>query len=257
MLIACPKCNVPRELSRDRGKLCRTCTTKANRSRNWTPEGYEQSCIDCGKKWLTNSDTKATRCVSCSGTKLGKEMAQKNVKEPSEKKRYKVVCDDCNEQRFITANPKHRKTNLCGKCSRKATGKANKKEDKMRYFRICPECPEDDCTKQVSSAKLAGIKLCHKHSMKNRTRFVTKPYKKTNKQKTKEKDSETSYAMQRAIEINRQHKEAVKNIDFDKPLISVEKEKSRNMIDDWLKDNEPSIKDHPDMPYSHQIRNTI
>ena len=225
MLVKCRQCGDERELTRDRGKLCRKCTTENNRSRNWTPEGYLQSCIDCNKQWLTKSDTKATRCVKCSGTKLGFEMSQSNRKEEHEKKTYSITCSACNETRQITSNPRNRKTNLCGVCSRRATGISNKKPETI--------------------------------DKPKKKRNTPKTYTKSNKQKAKEVNSNYTEALMKVREINRRHREEMEIIESKPKKVEFTKEDRRSAIDEWLSNNKPSKIDHPKIPYSHQIRRYV
>lgn len=266
MLVSCPQCNEPREVTRDRGKLCRTCTTNNSRSRNWTPLGYKQSCIDCNKVWLTKADTKAERCVNCSGLKLGREMAKNNIKEESEKVRYKVVCSSCGVKRLITTNPTRRKTDLCGKCSRSYTGKSNKKHKESiekeveltvkqklnslmkrtgKLFRYCPSCPSDSNTIEVSTKEESGIKYCNEHKPNK-----PKTYSKTKVQKKKEKYY-PSQAIEKIREQNRKHKESVENNKVFAKLDKATEEECDDMISNWLEKNKPSIEIKHNEPFPH------
>ncbi len=83
--------------------------------------------------------------------------------------RYYHFCARCPNVRVAKMK---RKTNLCGDCSRKWRDKKMDKYEfdleamiikcipRVRYFRICPECPPESNTKQVGRKALSGIKLC-------------------------------------------------------------------------------------------------
>jgi len=180
MLVMCNGCGIARELSRDRGAKCKSCQQKSRRGANWTPEGYKQTCVDCGDIRLTKNDTKADRCKECSNAKNMYETSQKNRVE--EYKTYTHVCSECGKIRQSPA--KKRKTTLCGDCSRKSTGKSNRGKDKMRYFRICPTCPEDSNTSQVTAKINSGMKQCKKCLNKDkREATIANPKKYSSKHK--------------------------------------------------------------------------
>jgi len=121
-----------------------------------------------------------------------------------------------------------------------------------RHFRICPHCPSDNNTKQVKVAALGGIRPCVKHryidnpealaekeAKRQATRKANKANHKTTYRKTvKKKDKKVSKAaIEKQIQINRDHKATAKKIE--KKVVSQKTDKE--LVDVWLKKNNPTI----------------
>lgn len=119
---------------------------------------YTRVC-SCGDVAIvTYKPKEGTKCRLCRGREQAKVMHAKNTKKEGTHIRYTYECPDCGSIRVSAI--KH-KTAYCGKCNRRRTGEANKgKVKEMRYFRICPTCPEDSNTRKVASKLNAGIKQC-------------------------------------------------------------------------------------------------
>ncbi len=222
---------------------------------------YERVCACGDVKWVNYKPKDGTLCYTCSGREQAVNMAGKNVKKEEDKIRYYYFCPTCPT---INLNVDKRRTNWCGKCSRLY---AKKPKDKryfdmetmkmkipMRYFRICPHCPEDDNTKQVPREILGGIKPCVKHKYvdnpealkaKEEKRVATrkansdagkhkKVYKKT---RAKIQKKVSNLAIQKQIELNREHRERVD----ENELIPEQKMTDKEMMDKFLKKNKPSV----------------
>ena len=143
MQVECPQCHKPRELKTDRGDICRQCSDLSRRIDKNDDGEYDHTCIDCHTEWTTKTDTRATRCRVCQGKQVGISLAAFNTKPIEEHKRYTATCTNCGLVRVLKANPRNRKTTLCGMCNRSAIGRANQiKGPKPRWFAICEKCLE-------------------------------------------------------------------------------------------------------------------
>jgi len=276
MLVKCPNCPTIRELTKDRGNICRPCAAQKRRDELNThnfqhrihtdPKGktcsqYLRVCPCGDKKWVSYMPDLDTECQKCASSRLGKIMAKNNIKPESEKVRYEHTCSDCGKHRWLLVSPESRKTTLCGTCSAITTGKANKgKERKVRVpirrFRICMECGDTKEVKTVSSAK---AKLCRKCSLEQidysarsaksaATRVVTQKIKpkKPRKIYAKKVSEQTIKAEKKR---NQEHKAAVqeakKNVKIPKQKLSDD-----DMISKFLETHQPSVQmDTGPMPY--------
>ena len=138
----------------------------------------------CGDEKQYKSPTIATRCFACA-SKTRKEESLVGVKR---------TCIDCEKVDMLKTPSAVVKAPRCGSCAAKERAKnipmPSKKrkpiisEDGMRYFRICPECPEDNNTIEVSTEANSGVKRCLKCSMKHRKPRVRKSRAKTKKKYT-------------------------------------------------------------------------
>ncbi|MFK5937696.1 MAG: hypothetical protein QM497_04775 [Sulfurimonas sp.] len=200
---------------------------------------YEHTCIDCGCVWDTTHDTKSKRCKKCAGVAAGMWLKKANTKIESEKVRYKRVCESCGKVDMLTVK---RKTNFCGACNAKRVGKSNlgkrkNKEDCIKHFRICPDCPKDNNTVQVVKACNAGIKRCRGCSRKVMIKARKEARKVTGVKKPKIRHArnkvsqETIKAQQK---LNREHKKAVED-DTKNKTTELSKEQSRKMIENFYK----------------------
>ncbi len=136
--------------------------------------------------------------------------------------RYYHFCARCPDIRIAKMK---RKTNLCSDCSRRWRDKKMDKYEfdlkamiikcipRIRYYRICPECPPETNTKQVGRKALSGIKLCTKCNGKatgSANKGITKEYK---PRKTRRKVfSEAALAIMREEREFRARKEAAKEV---------------------------------------------
>ncbi len=263
MTTICEGCKKPREVTRIRPdtKYCRTCRMAIRREELNTAKcetrpvfvngrimhEYRRICACGDEKWVRYIPKPGAECRKCSSSKLGKAMAEGNRKKESEKIRYKRTCLDCGKVDMLTANPaNYRKTSLCGYCSSKARGKANRKHPvkkikiPIRHFRVCPDCEPEVACVEVSSAKNSGVKYCIKHKKQpsGKDRKQSKPYVKKIPSKTKEV---SNVAINRAREMNRQHREAVDNITKKKPKLITQTKTDDEMMAEFLKDNTVTV----------------
>jgi len=246
----CKSCGKTRKVQRLRKNhiegeyICQPCTNALKKIT------YIRVCDECGdeKKVANTKEANSKLCKKCSAKRLGKLMSEKNRKYPDGYvKRYTVTCPTCGKTREVTRNPKYAKTNNCLACTQilsglKRRGKKRKspkpKENKMRYFRFCPECDGDEAIKQVASKANAGMKLCKKHSQlanaKNRIGKKPKSYDMTNRNKKRVPKE----AIEKQIAINRKHKKLVEQ---EKKTIPEAKLSDEEMIANFLKNNKPSV----------------
>ena len=274
MTTICERCDEPREVTRIRKetKYCQTCRMAIRRealnvagweSRPTAVNGrkmheYKRVCSCGDEKWVKYIPEPGAQCMKCSSSKLGYAMSQNNIKEESEKVRYKRVCSnpECRKVDYITANPeKYRKTSLCGKCSSSARGKLNKggskKKDKkvikvkkikvpIRHFRVCPDCEPEVACVEVSSVARSGIRYCIKHKKQpsGKDRKQSKPYVKKIPSKTKEV---SEAAIERVRKINKEHREAVSNHIIKKPKLITQTKTDDEMMAEFLKTNQPTV----------------
>jgi len=158
--------------------------------------------------------------------------------------RHTHVCEGCGRVRVSKAKAKGP---LCGDCSRRKIGKANKKDAPVRYIRICPECPEDNNTREVTVKANSGIKLCSKHKKvpKGKDRKHVDDYR----PRTKHVKLASPAAIKIAQQINREHKEAVANRVGEEEI--VQHKTDGEMLDEFFEHNKPSIEflNEP-IPYS-------
>lgn len=89
---------------------------------------YERVCAECGDiSTVTYKPKTGTLCPLCRGKRQAKDMQGKNKKPAGTHKRYWYFCPNCPS---VRSSPAKHKSNLCGPCSRRATGKANKSKIK-------------------------------------------------------------------------------------------------------------------------------
>ena len=216
---------------------------------------YRRVCSSCGDvSTITYKPKAGVKCKSCSGKENVVHAHTNNKKEEKDLVRYSRTCIDCNETHFLKCQPR---SDLCGDCSRKRTGLANKgkprkikpKIDKngleVRFFRVCPDCPPEVATIQVSSKKHSGIKPCKKHMAKYRRPRGKKanPIAKSNivggydgRQKVKVKFQVVD--LETFEEPKRLYKK--KEIDIGTP------EDNARMVEEYLAKSKPSVTHHPD-----------
>ncbi len=259
----CERCGNSKKVDTDRevkGKLCRTCYDAEHCD-------YKRTCVDCGDvKVVGNArDAEAIRCKTCSA----KEVARKRIGTVSKvpKIRYWYFCATCDNIREKTTKEGGA---FCGTCNRKQPRKKNRLPIyfdmekmvtvKLRHIRICPHCPEDDNTKEVQTAKLAGIKCCRKHAYvdnpealaeKELKRQATRKanahkHKKVYVKKPKKKEL-SKEAIETIKERNREHKASEEERES---KVVVQKRTDEDMMAEFLAKNKPSveIKDEP-MPH--------
>jgi len=203
---------------------------------------YTRVC-SCGDvATLSHKPVAGQQCRDCA---KGKNKPGPKPKPSSQLKRYTHVCEVCQRVRVSVARPKGK---LCGPCSSRKTGIANKgKERKMRYIRICPECPEDDNTREVTVKANSGIKLCKKHRIvpQGEGRKQVKTYK----ARTTQVKLASKGGIKAAQELNRKHKEAVANITKEKPI--PQKKTDAEMLKEFFEHSKPSIEfSYDKIPYA-------
>ena len=269
MTTICERCKEPREVSRIRkgNKHCRACSLDIIREKInvnnlahrviKNPKGRKVSqylrVCPCGdEKWVGYIPKKNSLCLKCASSKNGYHMSQRNRKEESEKIRYKRICSnpECGKVDYLLANPeKYRTTGLCLSCNGRATGKMNSRGDEdMRYMRICPECPEDDNTIEVTVKANAGIKLCRKH----RKIPIGKDRKQVDNYIPRKRSikKESTAAIKAAQQLNRAHKEAIAD-GLKKKKIPEQALSDEDMVAKFLNKNKPSVEfGNEPIPYS-------
>ena len=253
----CGVCGDKKKVKTDKealGKICKSCRTKE-------ASGFKRTCIDCGdtKEVDNKRDARAERCKTCSAKEVAKNRIGTKSKVP--KKVYWYFCGNCPTVQVKRTQQGGR---FCQTCNRKQPRRKNRlpeiyydlTEMKMivpiRHVRICPHCPSNSNTKFVQTAKLGGIKPCAKHKYvdnpealaeKEAKRVATrnangvkKVYKKTKTQRKKEKKV-SKEAIEKQIQMNRDHKKAVK--EKEKKVVSQKTDKQ--MMAEFLKKNKVTI----------------
>jgi len=232
--------------------LCRKCYL------NQKVQERTRICIDCGdvKVLATSSDAQALRCKKCSSKHIAKLRKGKATSVP--KVIYYYFCTDCADIKISKARVRRTR---CGKCSRKAkrlhatrlpyfdfkTMKIVNVPDPEAFIRTCQYCGDKKVMKQKSQA---GLKACKACSNKNKdlkaieakrqdtlkSKGIKIGRKKINKPKKSSKTI-SKEAIERARQINAEHREAQKNkVEIPKAKMSEEE-----MINNFLKHNKPSV----------------
>jgi len=191
---------------------------------------YLRVCSCGDEKWVRYKPKADTLCSECSSKQLGFAMSQNNRKEGKDKVVYTRTCEDCEDIRTdLKAKPAE--PQLCSTCSKKRTGvgasseefaparitmtKANGKAKTM-WLRTCAnkECGE---SAYVSFKPMKG-QICQdcarrvSHSMKGKIvkrPKGNKPRTKPNKPRKRTVKNVSSEAIEKAREINREHREAI------------------------------------------------
>ena len=211
---------------------------------------YTRTC-SCGEIVVTTYKPKEdTLCKKCSDKKLAKKMSEGNRKETH--KSYTYFCPTCPS---IKTSRSRKKTPYCADCSRIESAKKRKRPvanfirkvevrtPKPRYFRICPDCHEDNNTVRVASALNSGIKPCRIHK-KVPTGDDRK--KVTSYSVNRRKKQVPQYAIDKARALNKAHAEAVKN----KKVIVKQTKTDDEMMTEFLENNKVTIAPDRDIEYS-------
>ena len=201
---------------------------------------YTRVCATCGNvaevSYIPKSDTK---CLSCARKEAAPKAAINRWKNNPTRIRYIYFCPTCPAVVERTAK---KKTAYCGNCSRRVSHLKLKpptyynlatltiEEVEMRYFRICPDCPPDCNTKQVSSRARSGIGYCMKHK-KAKPKQPHKP-----KPLTKKQIINSPSHIARQITINRDFKASIKEVKVI-PQVKTDEE----MMTEWLSKNEVTV----------------
>ena len=167
---------------------------------------------------------------------------------------YLCACQNCGDENYISYIPS--KSRLCRTCS-----KTKKAENKIKYSYFCPSCSSVRVFRQ--KRKTPYCQTCSKRRlrtlpkyffdfeiMKCRTLYVNpkplpKPKKVVKKAKPKKKslsknaDYIDPIALAKVREVNRKHREEVKK---SKKAKIVHKKTDAELIAEFLKKNEPSVK---------------
>jgi len=225
---------------------------------------YIRTCACGDVKEVGYKPKPNTKCMSCSAKVLGKNMAKSRWAKVKERKTYTYFCPTCPSVRILNAR---RTSSMCGDCSRIYSKRPKPtashfdfKDMKMtimkpakRYFRLCIDC--GDC-KQVATASAAKPNYCRKCSDKNKDRKAisakgvatikkaTKPRKKTVKKKVSKE------AIEKQIQLNREHREFHENEVKEIPEQSTSNE---DMIARFLKKKKPSVTVDMSVPMPHFI----
>ena len=237
MKVICPSCHETREVKwkPKKGTVCLSCRKK---SRQINPVGertkYTRIC-KCGDVATVGYKPKGTEmCRQCRGKIQAKDMCGKNVKREEDKKRYTHICAMCPSVR-VTVDK--RKSNLCLDCSRKHARRKKPyihfdfKEMKIktpkRYFSYCTGC---DAIREVSQSQFSQYGYntnCRKHQKRTTYKKSINQVVKQSKSKDKKVSKE---AIEKQIQINREHKEAQKT----RESIPVAKLSEDEMTAIWL-----------------------
>jgi len=226
----------------------------------------ERICIDCGDRKEVKSlrDSEVKRCRSCNRRWLAKK--NRRVKPEHLLIRHLYFCVDCAD---IAVKASRIRRVRCSKCAKKQPKKQPAQAyfdmetmtmiAPTRYFRICPYCPEEEASKQVQQASLAGIRPCAKHKYIGREEELAKreakriaSLKKTVKARPKRptinrKRTHSPEAIAREREKNKLHREAVKK---EAKLITQTKTEEE-MLAEFLAKHEPSVKFEDEAPMEH------
>jgi len=267
----CTVCGDKKEVSsknEEKGKLCKSCYSK-------TIGGYERKCVDCGDIKVVDNlrDSFSKRCKLCSAREVAKNRRGTKSKVP--KIIYWYFCGNCS-----SVKTKRAKTGsiLCNVCSHKQPRRKNRphnpyfdmKEMKMiapmRYFKICPHCPEDSNTVQVKQASQGGIRPCNKHKYvgkekllkeKEKKRLVSHAktmakrepkVKKPKARKLKRTKEVSAQAIAKARQLNKEHRE---ELEFKKANPIPQKLSNKDMMAKFLEENKPSVVANDNEPMPH------
>ena len=269
MKVKCPneKCGAIRDLVRDRGALCRMCSAAERRDKlnvrnlehriHINKDGkhisqYLRVCKCGSSKWVGYYPKENQECRQCSASANGYAMSQNNIKRDEDKTLYKHVCSnkDCGAVRWMKSNPASRKTHLCKTCSSTRNGTANK--DKVRvkkkYEATCPVCKDTREISQTAFSRYGSDTACKKHVVRRKPADPKKKkvYKKSVKKVSKE-------AIDKAIEINRKHREAQKPIKTKPKQILTEDE----MIAKWLRKNKVTVVEPRQQEYGTTLHSRL
>ena len=188
---------------------------------------FDHKCIQCDTEWTTKSRLNSIKCRSCSAKDNIKKAIQANYKDEKDKVRYFVTCPDCNKTRQLSQKPKHRKTDLCGTCSRKATGLKNKVKTEP-YERVCSGCGKIDILKRKTEFDKCAS--CRQKGNKYNLgkKYIVKQKKKVSEDKKIKKLREKS----------RNHRESVKREKKNKVVVpQASDEQQRQWINEFYKKN--------------------
>ena len=175
-------------------------------------------------------------------------------REPNGKLKYLRVCPNCGDEKYVWDIP--HENCLCKKCLQE-----KRKENRVKYFYFCPSCSsvrvlnKKRKTPHCQSCNVRKTKITKKYFfdfeiMKCRTLYVNpkplpKPKKVVKKAKPKKKslsknaDYIDPIALAKVREVNRKHREEVKK---SKKAKIVHKKTDAELIAEFLKKNEPSVK---------------
>lgn len=256
MLVKCPRCHKSRELKSKPSKdtLCVKCSNISAYD-NHEYKNYIRVCKGCGDKKKVRSKKEMTDyCFKCQGI----------LKQVSHF-RLCLTCGDIKKVDRVKAT----KSNICSPCHMKVMRQHQKPAVINHYF--CHTCPDvrvtklkkktnycGDCSRKRSKSKSKGsYSLDNMKFIPIVTKKVIKPKKvlkmssKSTVVKSKKKVI-SSEAIQKQRDINKQHREAVKDKDYDMKPNSDSEVDNQKMIKSWLNKNKPSVIDHPEIPFISQ-----
>lgn len=194
---------------------------------------YLRVCSCGDEKWVHYKPKEDTLCGVCSSKQLGFAMSQNNRKEEKDKIVYTRVCEDCDDVRTdLKAKPNE--PQLCTDCSKKRTGVGASNEDfaasrititkangkaKTMWLRTCAnkECGESAYItfKPVDGQVCQNCARRVSHSMKDKIvkrPKGNKPRTKPNKPRKRTVKKVSNEAIEKAKEINREHREAITEV---------------------------------------------
>ena len=208
---------------------------------------YTRTCVQCGATKQVKYKPKGTEtCNVCNMGKINRTNHKERRWKDHKEVRYIYFCPLCSSIRILKAK---RKSPYCRECSKTVAKSVEERgyfnmetmkfeKPKIRYFRCCKICGDVREVKTFQSAQKQYCKKCK--ITKNNHLARTKPHKKKSVSKAE---------IERQIELNRKHKESLKE---KKAVIQTRSEE--DMINEWLKKNQPSVvaDDTEPMPYHSQ-----
>jgi len=255
----CPTCGklkyyASKVTKTNRKANCKECSAEARRVHLDGKRLYDRVCKTCGDiAKVTYKPTEDVECRKCSRLRVAPKLAKKRYRDYKHI-RYWYFCPYCSSVKAVIGK---RKTPLCGSCSRKRSktkpikGYYDLGAMEMRYFRICPHCPEDDNTMEVHQASLAGIRPCRKHKyvgkeaeLARREEKRLNSLKKTCAAKPKKKKSRATMSkveIERRRAINKAHRESEKARREKEKLRLARTKTDEEMMEEWLANNKVKV----------------
>lgn len=237
MITICEQCHSPREVVRVSSTFCRVCSD-FNKRKN-----YIRTCEDCGdvKEVKSQGEADCKKCSDCNNEAKREKWVQRDFKPNLNKIVYWYFCPTCPDIRKTRTK---RKTPYCKECTKE---KSKEIKPVVRFFRVCPTCPPEIATVQVSSKYSAGIKPCISCAAKARShesRLKKTPKKPRKKAATKYVPIGTDGAKENKVRLSTPKKETKKLTQADE----------KNMVEEFLKNNKVKMIDSMNNTYENEIK---
>jgi len=191
------------------------------------------------------------KCRVCASRETAYASIHSRWSEGREKVRYYYFCPTCPSVRVLIDK---RKSSYCGVCSRKFSKQEPDKityclkemklkipKPRKRYFAICPDCPPETATREVSqsaNSKYGIHNRCRPCAVKAKPKSYNKTKPQVRKELKKPKVA-SPQAIKKAQEINREHRVAVQNIS--RVILVTQTKTEAQMIAEFLKTKSPSV----------------